>query len=239
LGRLGVGDRVERGSRETVGHGRVGGEGRVQNADPFYVTGMSGVCHSSPAIRPLSLQGGGFPPMSAAAEPLPFAEEIAHRTPMIENVRGRLGWWPLNLIRARVERPWKRRLAKAALLVPKVRHWERRHLKLSDDELLDRSMALRGKARGKWDLDSLLPEAFGLVSVAIQRTLGIRPFDVQIAAGMVMHFGGLVELATGEGKTVSASAPAYLNALSGKGVHVTTVNDYLAKRDAEWIGPVY
>jgi preprotein translocase subunit SecA len=100
-------------------------------------------------------------------------------------------------------------------------------------------MGLRGKARGKWDLDSLLPEAFGLVSVAIQRTLGIRPFDVQLAAGAIMHYGGLVELATGEGKTVTASLPTFLNALVGKGVHVTTVNDYLAKRDAEWVGPVY
>jgi len=100
-------------------------------------------------------------------------------------------------------------------------------------------MGLKGKARGKWDLDSLLPEAFGLVSVAIQRVLGIRPFDVQLAGGAVLHFTGLVELATGEGKTVTASLPAFLNALLGKGVHVTTVNDYLAKRDAEWIGPVY
>src|SRR5204863_5865669 len=117
--------------------------------------------------------------------------------------------------------------------------WQNQFLKLADDESLHKSLELRGKARGKWSLDSLLPEAFGLVSVAIQRALDIRPFDVQIAGGAVMHFGGLVELATGEGKTVTASLPTFLNALAGKGVHVTTVNDYLAKRDAEWIGPVY
>jgi preprotein translocase subunit SecA len=173
----------------------------------------------------------------STAEALPFAEEIPAR--MIESTPGRLGTWPANVAVARIGLPWRRRLSKAALLIPKVRYYEKQFLSFSDDKILDHSMQLRGKARGKWDLDTLLPEAFGLVSVAIQRVLGIRPFDVQLAAGAVMHFGGLVELATGEGKTVSASAPAYLNALSGKGVHVTTVNDYLAKRDAEWIGPVY
>jgi preprotein translocase subunit SecA len=158
---------------------------------------------------------------------------------MIANVPGRLGAWPVNVIQARIGVPWKRRLSAAALLVPRIRHWEKHYLNVSDDALLAASHGLRGKARGKYSLDKLLPEAYGLCSVAIQRVLGIRPFDVQLAAGAVMHFGGLVELATGEGKTVTASSPAFLNALIGKGVHVTTVNDYLAKRDAEWIGPVY
>jgi preprotein translocase subunit SecA len=176
--------------------------------------------------------------MSAAAPIMPV-EEHAHPVRKIDNVPGRLGSWTGNLLRSNLSFPWKRRLAQAALQVPKVRYWEDRFLNFSDDEMLAKSMELRGKARGKWDLDSLLPEAFGLVSVAIQRTLGIRPFDVQIAAGAVIHYGGLCELATGEGKTVTASLPTYLNALVGKGVHVTTVNDYLAKRDAEWIGPVY
>ncbi len=177
--------------------------------------------------------------MSAAA-PLPLAEELdGHPVRRIDNVPGRLGSWSVNAIRSRIGLPWRRRLSKAALVVSKVRYWERQYLDSSDEALLEASMALRGKARGKWELDTLLPEAFGLVSVAIQRTLGIRPFDVQIAAGAVIHFGGLCELATGEGKTVTASLPTYLNSLAGKGVHVTTVNDYLAKRDAEWIGPVY
>jgi preprotein translocase subunit SecA len=174
----------------------------------------------------------------STAESLPLAEEIAP-VRVSDNIAGRLGGWSVNVAVARVGLPWHRRLSRAALLVSKIRSCENQFSALSDEKLLDASMQLRGKARGKWDLDGLLPEAFGLVSVAIQRTLGIRPFDVQLAAGAVMHYGGLVELATGEGKTVSASAPAYLNALSGKGVHVTTVNDYLAKRDAEWIGPVY
>lgn len=176
--------------------------------------------------------------MSTATPPAP----APHAEPpprMIESTPGRLGTWPANSVIARVGTPWNRRLSRAALFIPKIRYWEKEIGSLPDEKLLEKSMELRGKARGKWDLDGLLPEAFGLCSVAIQRVLGIRPFDVQLAAGAVMHFGGLVELATGEGKTVSASAPAFLNALSGKGVHVTTVNDYLAKRDAEWIGPVY
>ncbi|MDY3560641.1 preprotein translocase subunit SecA [Gemmata sp. JC673] len=168
------------------------------------------------------------------------AVELPHEAPRkIENTPGRLGSWSVNSAVSRVGTPWTRRLAKAALMIPKIRYYEKLHADVSDEKLIELSMELRGKARGKWDLDKLLPEAFGLVSISIQRTLNIRPFDVQLAAGTVMHFGGLVELSTGEGKTVSASAPAYLNALSGKGVHVTTVNDYLAKRDAEWIGPVY
>jgi preprotein translocase subunit SecA len=175
--------------------------------------------------------------MSTAAPPAPAEAHAPARR--IENVPGRLGPWAANAVRSRVALPWRRRLAKAALMIPKVRYWEGRFLDLSDADLLAKSMELRGKARGKYDLDALLPEAFGLVSVAIQRTLGIRPFDVQLAGGAVIHFGGLCELATGEGKTVTASLPVYLNALVGKGVHVTTVNDYLAKRDAEDIGPVY
>ena len=169
----------------------------------------------------------------------PPSERVEHVHKPIENISGRLGLWPSNIVVARTGLPWQRRLSRAALLVPRIRYWEQQYLKSTDAEILEVSLRLRGKARGKFSLDKLLPEAYGLVSVAIQRTLNIRPFDVQLAAGAVMHYGGLVELATGEGKTVTASAPTFLNALVGKGVHVTTVNDYLAKRDAEWIGPVY
>jgi preprotein translocase subunit SecA len=177
--------------------------------------------------------------MSTATPPAPAPAHAEPPPRIIESTPGRLGTWSANTVVARVGTPWNRRLSRAALYIPKIRYWEKQFHDLSDAKLLEKSMELRGKARGKWDLDGLLPEAFGLCSVSIQRVLGIRPFDVQLAAGAVMHAGGLVELATGEGKTVSASAPAYLNALAGKGVHVTTVNDYLAKRDAEWIGPVY
>ena len=88
-------------------------------------------------------------------------------------------------------------------------------------------------------LESVLPEAFALVREAARRSIGLRHFDVQMLGGMVLNAGSISEMRTGEGKTLVATAPVYLNALSGLGVHVVTVNDYLAKRDAEWMGPVY
>jgi preprotein translocase subunit SecA len=179
--------------------------------------------------------------VSTVAEPqydhhhLPGTEVASGPT----NMPGRLGSSPVNRFRALFGSPWQRRLSRAALLVPSIRRREAEATKLSDEGLKQSAARLRGRARGGETLEKLLPEAFGLVCVAAQRTLGLRPFDVQLAAGAVMHFGGLAELATGEGKTLTASLPAVLNALPGKGVHVTTVNDYLAKRDAEWIGPLY
>src|SRR5207237_2890933 len=98
---------------------------------------------------------------------------------------------------------------------------------------------LRGRARGGESLDKMLPEVFGLICVAAWRAVRLRPYDVQLAAGVVIHRGALAEVATGEGKTLVATLPAALNALEGKGVHVTTVNDYLARRDAEWTGSIY
>ncbi|MGL6096401.1 MAG: preprotein translocase subunit SecA, partial [Fimbriiglobus sp.] len=174
---------------------------------------------------------------TAELETPPAATEPA--APKIANVPGRLGPTWLNRVRAVAGLPWKRRLAKAALLIPKIRYYERRYVTLNDDDMKAVSMKLRGRARGGERLDRMIPEAFGLACAAIRRVKGFQPFDVQLAAGVVMHYGGLVELATGEGKTLSAVAPAYLNALPGKGVHVTTVNDYLAKRDAEEMTAVY
>ncbi|XP_020226023.1 protein translocase subunit SecA, chloroplastic [Cajanus cajan] len=109
---------------------------------------------------------------------------------------------------------------------------------LSDSELRDRTVALRERAQQGQSLDSLLPEAFAVVREASKRVLGLRPFDVQLIGGMVLHKGEIAEMRTGEGKTLVAVLPAYLNALSGKGVHVVTVNDYLARRDCEWVGQV-
>jgi preprotein translocase subunit SecA len=151
----------------------------------------------------------------------------------------RLGPSWLNQLKALFGGPAQRRLAKAALQVDQMRHWEAEFEKLSDNELLLKAKRLRGRARGGEKLDKLLPEAFGMVCVSSQRTLGMRPYDVQLAAGVILHRGAIAELATGEGKTLSAACPVFLNALTGRGVHVTTVNDYLAKRDAEWMGPVY
>jgi preprotein translocase subunit SecA len=153
--------------------------------------------------------------------------------------RNRLGPRWLNGAVALVGLPWQRRLARAALMVPRVRRWEKQYDRLSDPELKTAGLRLRGRGRGGESLDKLLPEAFALVCVAARRLLGLRPFDVQLAAGVIMHHGGLAELATGEGKTLCASLPVFLNALEGKGVHVCTVNDYLARRDAEWMKPIY
>ena len=110
---------------------------------------------------------------------------------------------------------------------------------LSNDELRAKTDEFRARfARGE-TLDDLLEEAFAVVREAARRTLGQRHYDVQLVGGMVMHEGGIAEMRTGEGKTLVATAPIYLNALAGKGVHLITVNDYLAQRDAEWMGQIY
>ncbi|XP_072974820.1 protein translocase subunit SECA1, chloroplastic isoform X1 [Typha angustifolia] len=110
--------------------------------------------------------------------------------------------------------------------------------RLSDSELRERTSLLKERARNDEPMDSLLPEAFAVVREASKRVLGLRPFDVQLIGGIVLHKGEIAEMRTGEGKTLVAILPAYLNALSGKGVHVVTVNDYLARRDCEWVGQV-
>jgi preprotein translocase subunit SecA len=110
---------------------------------------------------------------------------------------------------------------------------------LSEAELRGRTAALRERVSQGESLDDVLPEAFAVVREAGRRVLGMRHFDVQLIGGMVLHGGHIAEMKTGEGKTLVATLPAYLNALEGKGVHVVTVNDYLARRDSEWMGRVY
>ena len=109
----------------------------------------------------------------------------------------------------------------------------------SDDELRERADALRERARDGEPLDDLLYECFALVREAARRSLGMRHFDVQMIGGMVLHDGAIAEMKTGEGKTLTATLPVVLNSLGGRGVHVVTVNDYLARRDAMWMKPVY
>jgi preprotein translocase subunit SecA len=110
---------------------------------------------------------------------------------------------------------------------------------LTDAEFPDRTAALKARYAEGESLDKLLPEAFALVREASRRTLGKRHYDVQLIGGMVLHEGKIAEMRTGEGKTLVATLPVYLNALAGDGVHVVTVNDYLAKRDATWMGQIY
>jgi len=102
-----------------------------------------------------------------------------------------------------------------------------------------KTVEFRERLAGGATLDDLLPEAFAVVREAARRTLGMRHFDVQILGGIVLHEGKIAEMKTGEGKTLVATLPVYLNALPGKGVHLVTVNDYLAKRDSQWMGQVY
>ncbi|HSF96828.1 MAG TPA: preprotein translocase subunit SecA, partial [Thermohalobaculum sp.] len=109
----------------------------------------------------------------------------------------------------------------------------------TDAQLRARTQEYRDRLAAGESLDDLLPEAFATVREAARRALGLRPFDVQIIGGLVLHQGKISEMKTGEGKTLVATMPVYLNALTGKGVHVVTVNDYLARRDAEWMGKVY
>ncbi|MEQ1629717.1 MAG: preprotein translocase subunit SecA, partial [Gallionella sp.] len=111
--------------------------------------------------------------------------------------------------------------------------------KLSDDQLREKTESLKQRSANGESLDSLLPEAFAVVREGSRRILGMRHYDVQLIGGMALHYGKIAEMRTGEGKTLMATLPAYLNAISGRGVHVVTVNDYLASRDAAWMGTLY
>ncbi|MGH3747864.1 MAG: DEAD/DEAH box helicase, partial [Micromonosporaceae bacterium] len=116
---------------------------------------------------------------------------------------------------------------------------EERIADLSDAELRELTDQYKERVEDGEDLDSLVPEAFATAREAAYRVLGQRPYDVQVMGGAALHYGNIAEMKTGEGKTLTCVLPAYLNALSGNGVHVVTVNDYLAQRDAEWMGQVH
>ena len=124
-------------------------------------------------------------------------------------------------------------------LVDKINSLEEEISKLSDDELRNKTADFKVRVQDGESLDDLLPEAFAVVREGAKRVLGMRHFDVQLIGGIILHQGRIAEMKTGEGKTLVATLPAYLNALSGKGVHIITVNDYLAKRDSEWMGKLY
>ncbi len=132
-----------------------------------------------------------------------------------------------------------RRVKALRPLVARINALEAETKAKSDEELVAKTRELQGRAQGGESLDALLPEAFATCREGARRALGLRAFDVQLMGGIVLHQGCIAEMKTGEGKTLVATFPAYLNALSGKGVHVVTVNDYLAKRDAEWMGKVF
>ena len=124
-------------------------------------------------------------------------------------------------------------------IVEKINLIEKDIEKLSDKQILEKATALKEISRNNTKTEDILPEAFALVREASKRTIGQRHYDVQLMGGIVLHQGKIAEMKTGEGKTLVATLSAFLNALSGKGVHIITVNDYLAKRDAEWMGKIY
>jgi preprotein translocase subunit SecA len=132
-----------------------------------------------------------------------------------------------------------RELKRLSLILQEVNQWEPTIRNLSDAELRAKTPYFREKLAQGTDLEDILVEAFAVVREAAWRTVQMRPFDAQIVGGLVLHEGKIAEMKTGEGKTLAATMPIYLNALPGKGTHLVTVNDYLARRDAEWMGPIY
>ncbi len=133
----------------------------------------------------------------------------------------------------------ERLLRRLRSIVEKINALEPDYTALSDDGLRAKTEEFRRRIADGATVDDLLPEAFAAVREASKRTLGMRHFDVQLIGGMVLNSGKIAEMRTGEGKTLVATLPAYLNALPGKGVHVVTVNDYLARRDSAWMSRVY
>ena len=133
----------------------------------------------------------------------------------------------------------ERYLKKFKKTVKKINDLEASFQQLSDAQLTAKTTEYKERIKNGETLDSLLPEAFATVREAAKRVLGLRPFDVQLLGGMVLFDNKIAEMKTGEGKTLVATLPVYLNALTGKGVHVVTVNEYLAKRDSEWMGKIY
>ena len=133
----------------------------------------------------------------------------------------------------------ERELKRLRPIVAQVNALEASVQALSDEQLRGKTIEFRQRSGNGETLDELLPEAFAVVREAGRRVLNMRHFDVQLIGGAVLHKGKIAEMKTGEGKTLVATLPAYLNALEGNGVHVVTVNDYLARRDSEWMGKIY
>ena len=144
-----------------------------------------------------------------------------------------------SLIRKIVGSKNERELKRIQPLVDQINQWEPKVSPLSDDQLGAKTVQFKERLERGESIEEILPEAFAVVRETAKRTLGERHYDVQLIGGIVLHEGKISEMATGEGKTLVSTLPAYLNALKGEGVHIVTVNDYLAKRDSEWMGVIY
>ena len=135
--------------------------------------------------------------------------------------------------------PNKKIIEKYSVTVDKINALEATYEALSDSDLSQQTKIFKDRLAEGESLNDLLPEAFAVVREASKRTIGLRHYDVQLIGGMILHSGQVAEMRTGEGKTLVATLPIYLNALPGKGVHLITVNDYLARRDARWMAPIF
>ena len=133
----------------------------------------------------------------------------------------------------------EREVKKLEKIADKIEELDEAMQKLSDDELKAKTDEFKNRLKNGETLDDILPEAFAVCREASWRTLGMKHYRVQLIGGMVLHQGRIAEMKTGEGKTLVATLPLYLNALTGEGVHLVTVNDYLATRDVEWMGQLY
>lgn len=133
----------------------------------------------------------------------------------------------------------ERELKRIMPIVDKIESMRPAMMELSDEQLKDKTKEYKKRLSDGETLDDLLPEAYATVREAARRVLNMEPFPVQLVGGIILHQGRIAEMKTGEGKTLVSTLPAYLNALEGKGVHVVTVNDYLAARDAAWMGAVH
>ena len=133
----------------------------------------------------------------------------------------------------------QRNIDNLKLAVEQINGWESKVKEIPDENFPSKTLEFKSKIKNGTSLDELLPEAYALAREAARRTINERPFDVQLLSAIVLHQGKISEQKTGEGKTLAATMPVYLNSLLEKGVHVVTVNDFLAKRDSEWMGKIY
>jgi len=133
----------------------------------------------------------------------------------------------------------KREIERISAIVDQINHLEPEIEKLDDAQLKGKTSEFRYRLKNGETLNDVLIEAFAVVREASKRTIGLRQFNVQMIGGIALHEGKIAEMRTGEGKTLVATLPLYLNALAGKGVHLVTVNDYLARRDAKWMAPIF
>jgi len=144
-----------------------------------------------------------------------------------------------NIIGKFVKNSSQRELGRLKSIIEKINSLEVKFKAIRDEDFPKKTLELKSKVKNGVELETLIPEAFALTREAARRTLGERHYDVQLMGGIILHQGKITEMKTGEGKTLVSTLPVYLNSLSGKGVHVVTVNDYLAKRDSEWMGQIY